>query len=260
MLIVSRDGSQKSRMRIGNQLGLKKDGTPQDIKDERAFDLEDYERLVEIRNDAMKQEEAITKDLKRVLKRNLLYTDFLANVKGCAEVSSAYICGMFDFHKATTVSKLWQYAGLNSAEVRGKKRKDLGNGKFEIVTTDTKIRGDKLTPGFVSPFNKELRTALLGVMASGFIMQKNSYAMEYYYPYKERLAHSDDEVLEYPGKGKPPVMVKWKDAKPAHRDRAAQRYMLKMFLIDVYVAGREALGLPVRNLYMEEYLGKKHAA
>ena len=50
----------------------------------------------------------------------------------------------------------------------------------------------------------------------------------------------------------------WKDETKGHRDNAARRYMIKMFLKDLYVVWRTVEGLPVRAPYQEEYLGHKH--
>jgi len=55
------------------------------------------------------------------------------------------------------------------------------------------------------------------------------------------------------GKDKP-----WQEVSPKHRDRAAMRYTVKMFLKDLYPVWREIEGLPVRVSYQEEYLGHKH--
>ena len=108
---------------------------------------------------------------------------------------------------------MWQFAGLNSGMVRGKKsvkKKDYKPKMGEIVgslpptregenrvivLTNEMVRGDKLTEGFLSPFNKKLRTALVGVLADGFIKAQSSYALEFYYPYKSRLAESHNEVV-----------------------------------------------------------------
>ena len=147
---------------------------------------------------------------------------------------------------------MWQFAGLNPGLVKGKKRVDHEDGKVEFVETGEMIRGDKLTPGHVSPFNQNLRTALVGVLADGFIKQQNYYCMEFYYPYKARLEQEENTVLHV-GKEK-----QWKDVNKGHRDRAAKRYMIKMFLKDLYVAWRTIEGLPVRPSYQEEYLGHKH--
>jgi hypothetical protein len=89
-------------------------------------------------------------------------------------------------------------------------------------------------------------------MADGFIKAQSSYCLEFYYPYKMRLEQSHGEVLHV-GKEKP-----WKDVTKGHRDRAAKRYMVKMFIKDLYAAWREIEGLPVRKPYQEEYLGHVH--
>ena len=48
---------------------------------------------------------------------------------------------------------------------------------------------------------------------------------------------------------------KWKDETKAHINMAAQRYMMKMFLQDLYGVWRKLEGLPVREPYQKEYLG-----
>jgi len=99
------------------------------------------------------------------------------------------------------------------------------------------------------------------VLAGSMIKQKGresngrrNYAVEFYYPYKNRLENSSREVKH----GK--FMVPWKDVSNGHRDAAAKRYMIKMFLQDLYVAWRNIAGLPTRVPYAEEYLGKVHSA
>jgi len=136
--------------------------------------------------------------------------------------------------------------------VKGKKRVEDAAGNVSFVESGEMVRGDRLTPGHVAPFNQKLRTALVGVLADGFIKQQNYYCMTFYYPYKKRLELEESEVLHV---GK---QVAWRDVSKGHRDRAAKRYMMKMFLKDLYVAWRELEGLPVRAPYQEDYLGHKH--
>ena len=140
--------------------------------------------------------------------------------------------------------------------VQGKKRIENKDGSFSYIPSDQMVRGDRLSPGHVAPFNKRLRTAMVGVLADGFIKAQSSYALEYYYPYKERLSHEENiPTTADAEKGKP-----WKDDSKGHRDRAAKRYMIKMFLKDLYVAWRTLEGLPVREPYQNQYLGHKHAS
>jgi hypothetical protein len=209
-----------------------------------------------VSDNARMQEKEIEKMLRKTLKRFPIYTHFLSQIKGIGPIAAGHIVGTYDIVKATTVSKLWQYTGLNPGLVRGKVRKDLPDGTFTLEVTDTLIRGDRLTPGFVAPFNKRLRTALVGVMADGFIKAKSPYALTYYYPYKERLAGEKSLI-----KGRPEGKEKTgEETTKGHRDRAAKRYMIKMCLKDLYAAWRTLEGLPVRAPYQEEYLGHVHNA
>ena len=252
LLVRAREDFQAQRKRMHNRIGLKADGTDQNVE-ERAFAPEDLASFGDIAEAAKEQEKQIEKKLLKALKRFPIYTEYLKGVKGVGTIASAIIIAEFDIHIATTVSKMWQYAGLNPSMVRGKKRKELKDGKFEIITSDTMIRGDKLTAGFVSPFNKRLRTALCGVLADGFIKAQAPHALEFYYPYKARLEQSKN-VVTHVGKDKA-----WDEVTKGHRDRAAKRYMIKMFIKDLYAAWREIEGLEVRKPYQEEYLGHKHA-
>jgi hypothetical protein len=269
----AREDFQGLRKRMDNRLGRKSDGTKQKLHEDRTFTIEDYENFDKISKGAKLQEKEIEKMLKGVLKRFPIYTEWLKNIKGIAEVNAAWLLAEFDIEIAITVSKMWQYAGLNPGLIQGKKRMQKQDYKPEsgevvleikfsdrtdyIVQTNEMVRGDKQTPKFVLPYNKNLKTRLLGVIADGFIKAQNSYAMEFYYPYKNRLANSDKMTYETK-KGGERIELKWKDCKLGHRDDAAKRYMIKMFLKDFYAAWREIEGLPVRPPYEEEYLGKKH--
>ena len=243
------------------------------MKEERSFTLSDVENFNSISLEARRNEKAIEKMLRQALKRFPIYTDWLSQVKGVGEVMAGWILAEFDITVADTVSKLWQYAGLNPGLVRGKKRvpakeykpemgeqvrvimDEKGKPEAYIVLTDVAVRGDKATPGFVLPYNKALRTRLIGVLAPGFIKCQSSYAMEYYYPYKARLEQEFNGVASIGNRdeGKP-----WNEVSKGHRDNAAKRYMVKMFLRDLYAAWRPLEGLPVRVPYAEEFLGKAH--
>ena len=263
MLVRAREDFQGMRKRMDNRIGRKANGEKQKVQ-ERVMRFDDLETFKAIADNAKEQENFIQKKLKKVLKRFNIYNEWLVDVKGIGEIASGWIIGEYDIHKATTVSKLWQFTGLNPGMVRGikrikKEKYKESNGEIigemfddVFVRTNKMVRGDKLTEGFVAPFNKNLRRAMVGVMADGFIKQQNSYALEYYYPYKMRLEQEQNEIV---GEDK-----KWCEVSKGRRDRAAKRYMVKMFLKDLYVIWRQLEGLPVRAPYMEEYLGKKHAA
>jgi len=262
LLVRAREDFQDMRKRMDNRIGRKADGDDQDLEnaDKRVIAGDDKLMFGGIADAAHEQEAAIEKELKKVLKRFPVYTEFLKGVKGVGPIAAGWIVGEYDIQRADTVSKLWQFTGLNPGMVPGRKRVEDGEGESHYELTGVMVRGDKLTPGYVAPFNKRLRTALAGVMCDGFIKAQNEYCMKYYYPMKARLEQSDGMVAEISKAGAKPKDVAWKEAKKAHRHRAAIRYMLKMFLRDLYVAWRTIEGLTVREPYAAEYLGKKHAA
>jgi hypothetical protein len=294
MLVRAREDFQSMRIHMDDRIGMKADGTPMNLKQEHVFDIKDVEMFSSISGASRDQEDAIQKSLHTVLKRFPIYTEYLSKIDGVGDIASGWIIGNFDIEKATTVSKLWQYSGLNPGMVHGKKainekiyKPEMGTivgdlpdaidgTKRLLIVTDTMVRGDKLTEGFVSPFNTNLRTALVGIMAGGFIksgirwpevteqeyneapdgwkrikdgkfqrlaIKDGSYA-NFYMNYKNRLANEE----------------RWKDESDGHRDHAAKRYMVKMFLKDLYVAWRTMEGLPVRVPYQEEYLNHVHVA
>jgi len=123
-------------------------------------------------------------------------------------------------------------------------------GKTKIIVTDTMIRQDKKTIGFLCPYNQWLKSKMLGVLGSSFLKSKSPYS-EYFYNMRDRLLNKDWGIeSKNPSDKKKP--------KAFHQKNAAVRYMIKMFLRDLYVAWRTIEGLPVRSFYEEEYLGKKH--
>lgn len=273
LYVKAREDFQAMRKAMDNRLGRKADGKPQKLKEERLFTQEDVTNFNAISKAAVDMEKAVEKMLRQALKRFPIYREWLSGVKGVGEIAAGWILGEFDISIADTVSKLWQYAGLNPGQVQGQKRvpaekykpemgertkiirDEKGQDVAYIILSGQLVRGDRATEGFVLPYNKRLRTALVGVLAPGFVKCQSSYALNYYYPYKARLEQEVSTVASIGNRdeGKP-----WNEVSKGHRDNAAKRYMIKMFLKDLYVAWRTIEGLPVRVPYAEEYLGKKH--
>lgn len=297
MLVRAREDFQAMRKAMDNRIARKANGESQDLIEDRYF--HDYDRVIfeGIADESRQKEKEIEKQLQKILSRFPVWTDFLSQIKGVGPIAAGHIIGEININEASTVSKIWQFAGLNSGMVRGKKsiaitkktdtsqlikQYETRDGKkVGIILTDEMIRGDKLTPGFVSPFNKKLRVALCGVLADGLVkaclrwetIGENEYVqsaftrikddkyqravidskyVRLYMDIKWRYSQSEKEVMHC---GK---MTAWKDTTPGHRDAAAKRYMIKMFLKDLYVAWRTIEGLPVREPYQEDYLGHKH--
>jgi hypothetical protein len=95
------------------------------------------------------------------------------------------------------------------------------------------IKGEKLK------YNKWLRSKMVGVLGSSFLKCNSPYR-QYYDNYKNRL-----------------VSANWGQS-DGHRHNAAIRYMIKMFLIDLYKNWRSIEGLTVREPYQNEYLNHIH--
>ena len=232
---------QDCRIGTSNRLAVKKNGEEQN-KEFPQVPLKEIPEIVDILDNARDLENNISKLIKNELKGIPVYEKFLKKVKGCGYIMSAVLISYIDIEKATNAGKIVQYAGINSGMVLGKKKNDKG----EIVTTGDLVRGDKATKGYLLPYNKKLKTKLLGVLADCFIKSNSQYKV-YYDNYKTRLSNSEAFVNG--------TNRKWKDEPKAHIDRASRRYMIKIFLQDLYGVWRSLEGLEVREPYQKEYLG-----
>ena len=280
MYVHAREDFQSMRIRLDNRIGRKANGEDQDV-DERKWlketrDLENFSAISGVAND---QEDVIEKMLLGKLKMFPIYSEYLHGVKGVGTITSGWIIGEINIYRADTVSKIWQFCGMNPSAVRGKKdilksqyKDGMGEVFREYTTrkgenhvvyqTDEMVPGDRLSPGFVAPFNQGLRTVLVGVLATSFIKAQAPYALDYYYTEhvpigrRKELGPGRLDVSENicDRTGKP-----WKLESEGHRDHAARRKMIKAFLRDLYVVWRTLEGLPVREPYQEQYLGHKHA-
>ena len=237
-------------------------------------------------------EKAETDHFKRlgsILKDYAIWNDFLDGVKGVGPAMGGVIVSEFDIHKARYPSSLWAYAGLDvgpDGMGRSKKKEHLRKVEYKDRDGKPAVR-DGIT------FNPFLKTKLVGVLASSFLKALSWSAVDaetweftpedhrrlkidkktgeeikqaitdespyrkVYYDYKHRLeshakwgAHRDEEKND---KGH-------KVTSKGRRHNMAMRYMIKMFLIDLYKAWRALENLPVSPPYHEAKLGHKHGA
>ena len=238
-------GYQKQRIAIMDRLGLKKDGTSKKVA-VRKIAKSTVDLLTANYLDIKEKEKELVKLLGTFVVKFPIYTEFWRHIDGVAIITAGVLLSEINIHIADTASKIHQYAGINAEPVRGKIRKQITKTKYEIITTDTWVPGDKKTPGFICPYNQFLKTKVMGVMAANFRRKKNEYAMTFYYPDAKRRAAMDW------GTANPKRKV---DPKGPHQRNAALRYMMKKFLSDTYAVWRELEGLPVRPPYQVEKLG-----
>jgi hypothetical protein len=215
---------QRERLGLDGRIGRTKDGAVKKGIPDRDDTLLTF--LINRREEVAGVEEGLAKSIAKEIHTHPLWKNFLKGVKGCGESIAAVIITEFDINKAPTVSNLWSFSGL-------------APGK------DRKTKGQKC------PYNQFLRAKLCGVLGSSFLKCNSPYRT-YYDDMKLRLESSDWGMASKnpTDKSRP---------KAGHQHKAATRYMVKMFLKDLYVAWRTLEGLPVREPYQEQYLGHKHA-
>jgi hypothetical protein len=239
-------------------------------------------KMLQEQVDSLKADELkIVDDMQKELREQPIWVEWLSEVTGCGPVRGSVITTGFDIEIATTVSKMWQFSGLNPGMVRGMKiinkedylpkmgtvvrelkDKDKRTGKKKIIVrTYEMVRGDRLTSGFLSPFSGWMRSQMCGKLGPSFLIHRSEYAINYYYPLHvplERRSELGPGRLDVEENIYEPSGKMWKDESEGHRAQTANRYMIKMFLRDLYCVWRKIEGLPVRPPYEEEYLGKTH--
>jgi hypothetical protein len=198
-------------------------------------------------------EKEALKHIKTIVRAHPLWDAFLSNTRGIGEQSASVLLSTIDIHRANTVSAVWMYTGLGVVpHVTCSKCGHVSwhnKGVCQKVIKDKKTCGgitvpigeekgiQRPIPGEKISYNKWLRTKLLGVIGANFIKLSSPYR-KFYDDYKNRL-----------------VAKGWGKSKK-HVHNASIRYMMKMFLIDLYKAWRTLEKLPVREPYAVEYLGK----
>ncbi|KUK90446.1 MAG: hypothetical protein XE05_1827 [Thermotogales bacterium 46_20] len=166
-----------------------------------------------------------------------IWEDFLKGVRGCGPLMAAVIISEFDPYKARYASSFHKYAGLDVAP-DGRGRGKYKDHLVKVQYTNKKGVTDEKSSITFNPF---LKTKLLGVLGPSFLKTGSDYAKTYY-DYKHRLENH----------------AVYKDTTPIHRHKMALRYMVKLFLIDLYVAWRTLKGLEVAPSYAEAKLGIIH--
>lgn len=188
--------------------------------------------------DLEKSEKSHFQMLNKVLDSYSIYTEFLQGVKGIGPAMAGVIISEIDIHKAKYPSSIWMYAGLDVAEDgRGRSRRSE-----HLVDVEYKDKNGEIKTRRSITFNPFLKTKLMGVLGASFLRAGENPYSTVYYDYKNRLDNRED--LKEESKG--------------HRHNMATRYMIKMFLIDLYIAWRSLEGLPVAETYQERFLDHKH--
>ena len=228
--------NQKTRTALANRQSSQP-GTAQLSAEHHAF----FEKQSQVHSGI---ETATLKEIERI---SALWkiNDWLRAQRGCGPTMTGVILSEIDIARARHASSLWKLAGL-----------DVQDGK-----APRPVKGTPLS------YNNFLRTKLVGVLADSFIKSKSPWS-ETYYGYRQRLNNKRGPCktcVEKPGFMGAEVCYncagKVDDApwgkSDAHRDRAAKRYMIKMFLMQLWLEWRKLEGLETSLPYAVAKLGMR---
>ena len=185
--------------------------------------------------------------LERAVENYEVWNSWLSKVKGMGKLLAAEIIGGFEsgFRKGEgiehfrSVSQMWAFAGLN-----------VEGGKAPRRTA-----GQRLT------FNAQLRTVLLGRVATCLLMKGGKY-WEFYDLWKEKYVQrfNREGVKIIPSEDLPTLRGKKyepdKVISQGHLHNMARRKMIKLFVAHLYEEWRRAEGLgDDRRAYVLDILG-----
>jgi hypothetical protein len=188
--------------------------------------------------DLEKEEEKHFKRLEGALLAFPIYTEYLSQITGIGRAMAGVLISEIDITQCKYPSSLWRWCGLDVAEdgkARSKRSEHLVDKEY--IDKNGEIKTKKSIT--FSPF---IHDKILGVLAGSLIRKGNVKYGKIYRDYKHRLEHRPD----------------WKATTKKHRDNAAKRYMVKMFMLDFYNAWRKIEGLEVFPPYHEAKLGIVH--
>ena len=196
--------------------------------------------LVSSYDNLEKEEKSQFKYLDNALKEHEIFTQYLKKVKGIGPAMAGVILSEIDITKAKYPSSLWAYAGVGVH----KNGEGTSRRKEHLVDVDYIDKdGNPAVKKGIS-FNPFLKTKLCGVLAGSFLKAGDNPYKEAYYNYKDRLENHPDH----------------KNKTKGHRHNMANRYIVKLFLVDLHREWRTIAGLPVSVPYSEGKLGMKHAS
>ncbi len=206
--------------------------------------------------------------LEKEVKSHPLWDMFFKDVKGCGPLMAAVCLAYFDIDKARHVSSFWRYVGLDTVTYMKEDGTTVTEGRAPKHAKYNQVEYEKdgmtLTRASLG-YNPFVRTKLRGVLADCMIKagmrsekdkdgnpvlvdgKKVQYALsdakyvQIYLDYRNRLNNRPD----------------MKDASDLKKHNMAARYMIKMFLRDLWTTWREYAGYEVSEPYEVAKLGMK---
>lgn len=217
--------------------------------------------MMESYNYLVRSEAVLKKSLEKMVSKHPLWTEFLVHVKGCGKLLSSVMIAEYDLSRADHVSSFMKYTGLDAVQkvdehgipqfhedgtpiMEGRSRKKEHLQMVEYVNK----KGEKETKLGIT-YNDFLKTKVVGVLAGCLIrsLEDKKTKLKNYYG----RIYDDYKVrnLNDPRK---------KDLKPKHREAQCRRYMIKIFIEDLYYAWCMIEGRSLEMNYAEDKLGIRH--
>lgn len=207
-------------------------------------------RMVLAYEQTLKAEETAMAAISDQVESTAIWTHFLAGVRGCGPTMAAVLLSRLDIELAKNPSQFWKFAGYAVMEDgRGQSRR-----KEHLVDREYLNKNGEIATKKSIQNDPWLKTKLY-VLATCFLKAGGHYK-EIYDGYKARLKAMPPIAEQVPSEGRPLIStVDWAATTDGHRHAAAMRYMIKMFLQDLWREWRTLDGLPVVDPYPQGKLG-----
>lgn len=208
--------------------------------------IDDYTELVLVHHFVLlrRQEQSAMSRLPYVLDPIPIYHWLIAQ-PGVGPQMAGVIISEINIEKATNPSSLWKYCGLDVHEDgTARSRRKEHQVEREYIDRHGEVKkkmGLTYKPWLKAKLLKVLGASLL--RATGKNRSKPHKYSEIYDNYRHRLENHP----------------KHKDKTDGHKHAMANRYMVKEFMKDLYVAWRQIEGLPVSEEYSVAKLGIVHS-
>lgn len=236
-------------------------------------------------------EARLLKDTATIIRDHPIWVGMLKDTKGIGPtMGGVTISEIRDISRFDTISKLWAYCGLHVIDGRAARRKrgEAANWNGFLKTKLLGVAG----PSFLrcaSPYREhydhykerlmhrpcslppEKHRRVLhddqGLVAGHAIVGNQRMSAGHHLPGDQDTVarqHPRDNQVQAAGHSgsdtHPSTALLANGCTKGHMHNKAMRYMVKMFLRDLWLRWREIEGLPIRPSYQEEYLKHKHAS
>lgn len=187
-----------------------------------------------------------------------IYSEWLTTITGIGPAMAGVLLAYIDVAKAKYVTNLWAYAGLDvGPDGLGRSRR-----KEHLIEREYTAKDGSTQKRLSITFEPFLKTKLT-VLGISFLRTGSPYA-RLYRQYRHRLETDPHRIKatsalieQYKKEGKEWRRELWS---PRRIHEASLRWMVKMFLKDLWLKWRTMEGLPTGQSYHEAYHGHIHGA